>query len=692
MDREEFLKNLKRGKYNKLANLIYKDKYYLTYLDEIFISNNKDDIRRGLLILKRLNNEIIERYLYYILRGLNDKRMIAKISEEILKKYSNKETLEEALLEISKKKLSDRIIYLFIENIGQSIFLKSILKYTKTDSVEESFKVLLKNYNSEEILKILCNKLYSQNKKEKEFALNILLNIVDSLDENQRNILRKYLNILLLGDDSKKLYNKFKQLFDKLNIEFNYNEIDIMSLLKSDGKKALNLILRENIKIPSSFYNREFLREFLYGKDEDRQFIGVKLISLMNDTKNKVELLFKFLNYGYGKAKTASIKELKKIAKNDEDLRNFIETKALKYAKKMDLGLKISSLRILKEFSRRDYLPFLINEHSRLRDLILTLDEEKYMGGFRHMLMIENEIKKCKVAMDLIEEIVAEICLKYEIHYSSLRLSEKLGYEFYKTIANIGSKNLNLINIYELLRDVMYNGELIIYLTEIVSNNSKEIDDKLSEEILKVVENVELENKDVLNANKIIIYSSLNRIDKIGEIINMAVGYSSKLAFITAIKKLIDNNMLNDEKINLIIPKIAEILYDSKKLRLMALEFFEKYPNEIVVPIILNEIEKSKCNNREYKLMMNIITNTIFKYPHTINKLKNLLNTDKRNICLNIMLKVSEKMPELLRDYIYILASQYTLSDDEDKKLITKILKNITTEDERKILKPIIKI
>ncbi|CAB3289728.1 conserved protein of unknown function [Methanocaldococcus lauensis] len=692
MDREEFLKHLKRGEYNKLANLIYKDKYYLTYLDEIFNSNNKDDIRRGLLILKRLNNEIIERYLYYILRGLNDKRMIAKISEEILIKYSNKETIEEALLEISNKQLSDRIIYLFIENIGQSMFLKSILKYTKTDSVEESFKVLLKNYNSEEILKILCNKLYSQNKKEKEFALNILLNIVDSLDENQRNILRKYLNILLLGDDSKKLYNKFKQLFDKLNIEINHNKIDIMSLLKSDGKKALNLILRENIKIPSSFYNREFLREFLYGKDEDRQFIGVKLISLMNDTKNKVELLFKFLNYGYGKAKTASIKELKKIAKNDEDLRNFIETKALKYAKKMDLSLKISSLRILKEFSRRDYLPFLINEHSRLRDLILTLDEEKYMGGFRHMLMIENEIKKCKVAMDLIEEIVAEICLKYEIHYSSLRLSEKLGYEFYKTIANIGSKNLNLINIYELLRDVMYNGELIVYLTEIVSNNSNEINDELAEEILKVVENVELENKDVLNANKIIIYSSLNRIDKIGEIINMAVGYSSKLAFITAIKKLIDNNMLNDEKIKLIIPKIAEMLYDSKKLRLMALEFFEKYPNEIVIPIILNEIEKNKCNNREYKLMMNIITNAIFKYPHTINKLKNLLNTDKRNICLKIMLKVSEKMPELLRDYIYILASQYTLSDDEDKKLITKILKNITTENERKILRPIIKI
>ena len=239
------------------------------------------------------------------------------------------------------------------------------------------------------------------------------------------------------------------------------------------------------------------------------------------------------VGYGYGKAKTSAIRELKKIAKNNEDLREFIENKALMYAKKMNLSLKISSLRILKEFAKREHLMFLINEHKRLKELIYKLDEEKFMGGFRHMLMIEEEIRKCRVAMGLIEEIVAEICVKYDIHYSSLRISEKLGYEFYRTIELIGAKNLNLIDIYEFLEDVKRNGGLIVHLAGIVSNNK--INDDLAKEILEVIEKVDMEDKDLLNANKIMIYASLNRVDKIGEIINMADGYYSKLAFINAL-------------------------------------------------------------------------------------------------------------------------------------------------------------
>lgn len=54
------------------------------------------------MVLKRLDNEVIERYLYYILLNLNEKRIIAKEAEEILKKITNKESVEEAILEIAK--------------------------------------------------------------------------------------------------------------------------------------------------------------------------------------------------------------------------------------------------------------------------------------------------------------------------------------------------------------------------------------------------------------------------------------------------------------------------------------------------------------------------------------------------------------------------------------------------------------
>lgn len=234
-----------------------------------------------------------------------------------------------------------------------NIFFRAILEHTKSKNMEESIKILLKNYNSEMILKILANKLYSSEKDERELTINILLNIVDSLTDEQKNILRGHLSVSLLGDEDKKLYRKFKQLFEKLDIPAELSDEQIKSLLKSHGKTTLNIILRENIKLPANFYNREFLKDFLYTGDEEKQFVGVKLISLKKDSKKKVDLLFRFLNYGYGKAKTAAIRELKKIAQNNNELKKYIENKTLMYAKKMNLGLKISSLRILKEFDKK---------------------------------------------------------------------------------------------------------------------------------------------------------------------------------------------------------------------------------------------------------------------------------------------------------------------------------------------------
>ena len=63
MEREEFLKYLRQGKYDKLAKLINSCPDILSFLDEMLVSNKKDDLRRALLVLKRLDNEIIEKYI-----------------------------------------------------------------------------------------------------------------------------------------------------------------------------------------------------------------------------------------------------------------------------------------------------------------------------------------------------------------------------------------------------------------------------------------------------------------------------------------------------------------------------------------------------------------------------------------------------------------------------------------------------
>ena len=88
--------------------------------------------------------------------------------------------------------------------------------------------------------------------------------------------------------------------------------------------------------------------------------------------------------------------------------------------------------------------------------------------------------------------------------------------------------------------------------------------------------------------------------------------------------------------------------------------------------------------------MIDVIANTIFKYPNSIHSIRDMLNTEKRTTCLKILLKVSKKMPGLLEDYIYLLAGMYNSASEEDKKLIREILRNITNDEQKLILKPII--
>ncbi|WP_236610561.1 hypothetical protein [Methanocaldococcus villosus] len=652
----EFMHYFNNGKYDKVAKEIKRNPELLQELKKELDKGDKESLRRGLLVLKRLDNEIVKNFLYYVFLGLDSgNRFISKEAEFIIKKLVGKEVVEEAIVE-SYKYIDDRVLYYLIEHIDNPLYKKIILKYTNCDSLDKAILKII----DRKVLEILSENIYKN-----KCIVDILLKIVDKLGDEEKKILKEHLSPIILGKWDKNTYKKTKKLFYKLNVNYNLSEDCIINLLKNYKREALNLIVRENIRLSDECYSK-ILKTLLYS-DEELQFIGVKLISLMDDSKKKVDFLFKFLSHGNGKAKTAAINELKKIIKTNKELADYIENKAICNIKIMNMSVKISSLRLLKEYSKKEYLDFLINEHKKIKNKIYQLDREKFKGGFRHLLFIEEEIRKCKIALNIIESIIAEICLKNRIHYKDLKIAEKLGYEFYKTIEIIGSKDLSLIDFDEFLEDVKKYC-LITHLTEIIKNKYKNLDEEKAKKVIEIVENLNIHG-DIYDANKIIIYALLGKKDKLGEILKLANNYQTYLAFIFAVKHFLKNKLLSDEEIKLLIPKIAEMLYN-KRLRKEALKFFEEFPSKIAFPILISEnIDDA----------VDVITKIILTYPELIYSLKERLYSNRRMV-LKVLYNLSKYKREMLEDFIYILIILYNSSTYEERKLIKDIIKNVKPE------------
>ncbi|WP_423792243.1 hypothetical protein ACPB8Q_05815 [Methanocaldococcus indicus] len=677
MNEYEFFNLLYSGNYYKLAKEIKKNKNLSKYLETLFLSDNIDDFRRALTLLKRLDDEIVLRYIKYVLEGLNYKnKFIYRESLATIKRLTKEENDERAILKLTSYKSGYIVYYYLLYAKPENIFYKALLK--DNDSFDKAIKNLLDEYPNQ-ITKALLKKLYSNDLSERKLAINIILKYLDKLD---KNYLRENLDILLLGDSSKYMYKKLCELFEKLNINTELDEKKIIELLNKDEKRALKIIERKEIKITIEFYKEGFLKKFLYVFDENTQFVGVKLISLLDNSKFKIDLLFKFLTIGNGKAKTAAINELKKIGREDKKLLDYILNRAYKHAKTVNPTINISSLRILKEFCNKDMLPFLIEKHKKTSKYIDKLEEEKFLGGFRHMLYIEDEIKKCNTILNLIEEIIAKICLENNIHYESLNIKEKLGYDLYVTISLIGEKNINLIDVDKFLDELKKNGELIYFLDKLIKN----LDYKYINKVLNIIDNIKIENTDILNASKINIYAMLNLTEKLGEIIELANGYYSNLAFVNAIERFYSENILNNDDLELLVPKMAELLSSNNRdIRKRIIKFFKNYQSPIILPILISELKFGEKND-----ILEIIYKTLEKYPNYLRMLEEFLNSDKRKYTLEILHYISRKNPDLLNEFIYILAMKFPYLSNEEKILTKKILKNIA-KDEYKILEPILK-
>ncbi len=671
MDEYEFQSLLYSGKYLKLARIINKNPKYVEYLKKYLTSKNEEDYRRALILLKRLNKDIQERYIKYIVKGLNHRKIIKKESISILKILTNSECEDDAIIKCFQRYYNEAL----------PIYLKNLKKdniyYRAFESLfgdfDTSFKNICINYKKLTTFKLL-EKLYSNDVMDRDIAIELLIRYIDYLD---KNIIKKNLHPILLGEENIKIYKNIKKLFNILDVNVSIDIEELKNLFEFNEKKALNIVIRENIKFPEEFYNKEFLKNFLYNQTENKQFVGVKLVSLMDNSEKKADLLFKFLIFGYGKAKTSAIRELKKMSK-DRDLKDYIKNKVLKYLKGQNLSLKISSLRILKEVASKDIIDILLDEHKKLLNLMNKLEEEKFMGGFKHLLMMEEEIRKCKIAMRIIEEIIANICLDDNIHYESLNISQKLGYELYITMSYIGEKNINLIDKKKFISSLKTNWELIYYISKIIKN----LDEEDIEEIIKILDIIKIEDSDILNANKIRIYTQLKRVDKIGEILNLAIGYHSYLALIDCILEFYKLGLLSDEDIKLIMPKIVDIIStNSKMLRRKALKLLELCPSSIFLPTLIIEL---KYGDKD--IILKIIEKIINNEPETIYKFEKFLNSENKKSVLEIFNYLSKKYPNLLEDFIYILALKYEYFSNDERELIKNILKNISKENYNKFI------
>ncbi|EHP88817.1 hypothetical protein [Methanotorris formicicus] len=673
---------LRNSEYAKIKKLIENNENYISNLKEIIDKSSCwDDKRRAFVVLKKLNLDIVERYfLYEVISNIDEKKSISKICIEMIKKIGGREDLFESLLEISKRELDEDTICHILKNMEEdNIWYEMIKIHTNTKDIGRAIKNLAEKHNTSKILNVLLEKLKSKDWKERYLALKCLYALVDYLNDDDREKLRKSLNIELLGD-KKKVQKNAMRLFKKLGVKIEFNEEELKKELitSKDKKRVLNYIMSNNIKLSNNFFNKEFFKHFLYMGDEELQFIGVKLISLKNDSKTKVDYLIRFLN-AKGKAKSAAVRELRKFS--NSEYKNYIKEKLLKSLSTKDLSKKTSVINLLKDFGDSSIFDRLLEEYRKLEVLFMELDEKWYLGGYHYMLMIENEMRKCLTAMEAIEKTIGSIAIRENLHYDDLKINKKLGKHLYKTIEVMGSSDTNSIDFDELLDIVKKNEYVVKYLSNIINANNN-IGLNLRDKILKTVENIKTENAMYY---KIRIYADLYVFEKFFEILDCLDKYPNRyihFAFLYAVNKFIEkDNPLKNHILTLSLPKII-LMVNDYGLRREALKFLKKYPSELALPVLINNL-----GGRDSGEIIEVIREICVKYPQNLSKIKDLLY-QKENVkyAIEIIKLIGKENKDLVEDFIFILIDVYNNSSSEIKHKIKNTLTVIVKDEYKEII------
>jgi hypothetical protein len=688
---------LRNSEYAKIKKLIESDENYILDLKKIINESDYwDDKRRAFMVVKKLNLDLIEKYfLYEVISNIDEKKSISKICIEIIKKLGNrakssgfcnsslrsdKEDLFESLLEISKKRLDEDTVCYLIKNMKEdNIWYEMITTYTNSKYIENAIKCIAKKYNTSKILNALLEKLNSEDWKERNLALECLYILVDYLDDKDREKLKNSLSVELLGD-KKRVQKIAKKLFEKLGMDVEFNEGNLKRELISskDKKRILNYIISNNIKLSNNFFDKEFFRHFLYKGDIELQFIGVKLISLKNDSKTKIDMLMRFLN-AKGKAKSAAMRELKKYV--NSEYRTYIKEKLLKSISTRDLSKKTSIINLLKDFGDSSIFDRLLEEYQKLEKLFMELEEERFMGGYHYMLMIENEMRKCLTAMETIEKTIGFIAIKENLHYNDLKIDEKLGKHLYRTIEIIGSNDIKSIDFDKFLNIVEKNEYAIKYLSNIIESH-RNIDSHLREKIIKAIENI---NTEYALHYKTRIYANLYVFEKFFEVVNYLDKYPNRymqFAFLYLVDKFIEKDSpLKEHILELSLPKIILMINDYM-LRRDALRFLKKYPSELALPVLINNL-----GSKDSDEIIEVIKDILIKYPQNISKIKDLLyQQNSTRYAIEIIKRVGKENKDLVEDFVFILIDIYNSSPSEIKNEIKDTLAVIVKDEYREIM------
>ncbi|MDV3173649.1 MAG: AAA family ATPase, partial [Candidatus Phytoplasma stylosanthis] len=250
-----FVWDIKKNEYNKkiIRELIkiYQDKYNFLKLDNIFEKKINE-------IYKNIDNNKIEldkeikNYIEQIKKELFD-----GIYNEI---YKDKEILNYKNISELENEIKDKIETLFQNNIYSSLVdikneiifdIKSKKIQDKKLFVKEKIYYLIEemSFNEEIFTSQQIEKIKSKIKEETEKKLEIL-------QEYSLKEIKKYLKEIETKHTKKLFQEKWKQIIQKIKINFNFNKEKIIHVLE---KKAKNQLFYKNINLEEiiDILNRE---------------------------------------------------------------------------------------------------------------------------------------------------------------------------------------------------------------------------------------------------------------------------------------------------------------------------------------------------------------------------------------------------------------------------------------------------
>ena len=519
---------------NILVETFSKDLFNEEIID---INQKEENLNLIANLIKELDEEnqikIIER-LEKLQEAKNDENIMKELKDKIIKlnllKDELKEKKEENIIDNVDFFEEEDLIENTEDDLDETMTVEISTDGIEEDDIKEICQVFNVDYNNNNLkeknsfkgdnisLKLsqqkIKDKFIETIKKEEEkqnledLVINVKkldnwkkkgMEIINKNEESKKNLEKEIDNILKLNNNSKKrldnedmnkLINELSDIYNKINIDFDKNELIKNFITKS---KTEEKIWNKAGKINSL-------------SDEDQKFVLNEMKNVINNDKDKLEIYEKLSQY------MDIIKKIKNLKNNFEikksNLIQFDDCKINpeKLKEKLEIYLQILN----KENIKKEDINKIVNE-------IINFDEEKqeyFIKNFREkittnnkefiMKQIEQILNKKKIqkkfAYKVLEKYIKNVIIeqeknekKYGIYINNedknetllIKKLEELNKDKYNELKNYIIEDLNRIN------EISEKEKELEEIIDVI--NSLNIDDKLK--ILEEIKNNKLFNK-----------------------------------------------------------------------------------------------------------------------------------------------------------------------------------------------------